>query len=166
MLWLYRVHIVHFRSIQKKLINKSVTLSYFKFFTSPLLKEQILWHTSFSLHIFSFIPHYSSTDIPYYQPHLITSSSSNSSCNVIALILCIGCFRYLEYQSFHSLSENADSLFKISEWKEKRERVGREQGKEEGKEMLMFSLQYLILLRSGCIWTGFSLIIQQIFMKN
>lgn len=161
---------VHFRSIQKKLINKSVMLSYFNFFNSPLLKEQILWHTSSSLHIFSFIPHNSSTDNPYYQPRWITSPSSNSSCNVIALILCIGCFLYLEYQLLHSLSENADSLFKISEWKgekkRERERGGREQGKEEGKEMLMFSLQYLILLRSGCIWTGFSLIIQQIFTKN
>ena len=81
----------------------------------PSLHRLPAGHTSFSLCIFSFIPHYSSTDIPYYQPHLITRSSSNSSCNVIALILCIWCFLYLEYQSFHSLSENVDSLFKISE---------------------------------------------------
>ena len=148
---------VHFRSIQKKLINKSVMLSYFNFFNSPLLKEQILWHTSSSLHIFSFIPHNSSTDNPYYQPHWITSPSSNSSCNVIALILCIECFLYLEYQSLHSLSENADSLFKISEWKgeKKREREKEvEESKGKRKERKCLCSLCSIWFSSGLVVSG------------
>lgn len=47
--------------------------------------------------------------------------------------------------------------------KEKK-RDGREQGKEEGKEMPLFSWQYLILLRSGCHLDGvFSLFIYSLF---
>lgn len=90
---------------------------------------------------------------PLQTPHIIklhpiTCFSSNSSCNFIALVLCIVCSLYLKCQSL-LFQTNADLLCKISEWIKKEREKGGKIGKEKEKEIYMFSFQYLILLSSG-----------------